>query len=117
MNAFAHYHRPFQSSNAAKSEAKEGRTLLDLLRSRDKLITGRQKASTSADEERQQYDDDNDDGDFQREIAQLEHELLSRLNSLNASIRRCGLFQSSVDRVQSYYNHASERSSTSLAAA
>mmetsp|Transcript_17615 Transcript_17615/g.35183 ORF Transcript_17615/g.35183 Transcript_17615/m.35183 type:complete len:966 (+) Transcript_17615:97-2994(+) len=73
-----------------------GRSLLDLLRSRDKLIRA------SSDEE-----------DNSAEIDNTEHELLQRLHSLDVTIRRRGLFNNDSVRSQSFYTCASERSSSS----
>ncbi|KAL7543410.1 hypothetical protein ACHAXR_012694, partial [Thalassiosira sp. AJA248-18] len=120
MNNTSAYHRPFQSSSSISTPINEkiGRKLLDILRSRDKLITKR--SSPDDDENHQNNNDDNDDDDIKQELFQLEQELITQLHSLNASIRRCGLFTNNTKRAQSFYNLALERSSmdrTAVAAA
>ena len=79
----------------ADSDAQTiGRSLLDLLRSRDKLAR-----STECDNS--------------AEIDNIETELLQRLHTLDVTIRRRGLFNNDSERAQTFYNCASERSSQS----
>ena len=92
-----------------------GRSLLDLLRSRDKLI--RAAAANGA-----RARDDNDGIDINNsqvddEIETTENELLQRLHSLDVTIRRRGLFNNESERAVSFYNSASERSSSASSAA
>lgn len=91
---------PPPPSKAEDSNQITGRSLLDLLRSRDKLI----RAS-------------NEDDNSAEEIEHTEHELLQRLQSLDVSIRRRGLFNNDSERAQSFYKCASERLSSSAVTA
>ena len=77
-----------------------GRSLFDLLRSRDKLI--RLAAANDGD----------DGGSYQEQIETTENELSHRLHSLDVIIRRRGLFNNDSERALSFYNSASERSSS-----
>ena len=104
-----------------------GRTLLDLLRSRDRLLLGRStKGKRQRDDDNdddgggggggeggpdREYDDDDDDGEDGEEVDRLEIELISRLRHLNSSMRRRGLFDGDVARAASYRRLAAERSS------
>ena len=114
------YHRPFNGSSTTTANIKSsnergvGRTLSDLLRSRDKLILG-----CAA----KQFDDDNvvvaDYDQQHEEIGQLTFQIISTLNVLNETIRNNngGLFGNNLQRAVSYYKYASERSSSSSALA
>ena len=119
MSSYA-YHRPFNGSSTTTANIKSsnergvGRTLSDLLRSRDKLIL-----SCAA----KQFDDDNvvvaDYEQQHEEIGQVTFQIISTLNVLNETIRNNngGLFGNNLQRAVSYYKYASERSSSSSALA
>ena len=79
------------------NQSTTGRSLLDLLRSRDKLIRG---ATTEED-------------NYSAEIDNTEHELYQRLHSLDVTIRRRGLFNNDSERAELFYTCASERASSS----
>ena len=125
-------HRPFQSNsnNTRAQNEKPGRTILQLLRTRDKLILRIRQTSTSSSSigtKRDEspnvtavdciVDESNDNANngysiHENELHQVETELLSQLSSLDSSIRRCGgLFANNVDRATAYYNCAADRSS------
>eukprot|EP00984_Skeletonema_dohrnii_P030159 scaffold21401_cov100-Skeletonema_dohrnii-CCMP3373.AAC.1 len=78
----------------ANDQTTTGRSLLDLLRSRDKLVRASEEDNSA-------------------EIDNTEQELLQRLQSLDVTIRRRGLFNNDSVRSQSFYTCASERSSSS----
>eukprot|EP00984_Skeletonema_dohrnii_P000129 scaffold41_cov100-Skeletonema_dohrnii-CCMP3373.AAC.1 len=78
----------------ANDQTTTGRSLLDLLRSRDKLVRASEEDNSA-------------------EIDNTEHELLQRLHSLDVTIRRRGLFNNDSVRSQSFYTCASDRSSSS----
>jgi hypothetical protein len=94
---------PFKSDGTNQT-ATTGRSLLDLLRSRDKLV----RAASSQDET-----NNNNNLSASEEIETTENELLQRLQSLDVSIRRRGLFRNDSERAQEFYKCASERSSSS----
>jgi hypothetical protein len=128
-------HRPFQSNsnNTRAQNEKPGRTILQLLRTRDKLILQIRQTSTSSSSSSSTgtkrdespnvtavdciVDEANDNANngysiHENELHQVETELLSQLSSLDSSIRRCGgLFANNVDRATAYYNCAADRSS------
>ena len=100
------YHRPFNKVKSSSSE-RIGRTLLDLIRTRDKVSSSQSTAN-------QQLDDD----EQEQEITQLDIQIASILNKLSNTISSSngGLFNSDVNRAQSFYECASNRSSNSTAA-
>jgi hypothetical protein len=86
---------PPSKANNDSIQASSGRYLLDLLRSRDKLIRVASEQDNIV------------------EIDNAENELVQRLHSLNDTIRRRGLFNNDSERATSFYNRALERSSSS----
>eukprot|EP00986_Skeletonema_menzelii_P003875 scaffold1256_cov150-Skeletonema_menzelii.AAC.29 len=97
---------PPPPSNAnGTNQTSLGRSLLDLLRSRDKLV----RASS----DHQIVDNNDNNKSANDEIETTETELLQRLQSLDISIRRRGLFNNDSERAQLFYKCASERSSSS----
>ena len=107
MHSSSDYHRPFHGTIGGFKTDKIGRSLLDLIRSRDKLIASDAKHDGNA--------DDGDRSSSHQNVSEMDHELITKLNSLQASIRRCGLF-ATAERAQAYYTCASERSSSAAAA-
>jgi hypothetical protein len=80
------------------NQTTTGRYLLDLLRSRDKLIRVAAEQDNIV------------------EIDNTENELVQHLHSLDVTIRRRGLFNNDSERATSFYKCASERSSASSSA-
>jgi len=98
------YHRPFNKVKSSSSE-RIGRTLLDLIRTRDKV-----SSSSSQSTANQQLDDD----EQEQEITQLDIQITLLLNKLSNTISSSngGLFNSDINRAQSFYECASNRSSS-----
>jgi len=103
------YHRPFNKVKSSSSAERIGRTLLDLIRTRDKVSSPQSIANQQA----QQLDYD----DQEQEITQLDIQIASLLNNLSNAIssNNGGLFTSDINRAQSFYECASNRSSNSTA--
>lgn len=109
------FHRPIPSRSTGTALSpidKPGRALLQLLRSRDKLLLGK---STSKKSHHGDDDDEGKAGDTEMnedELIQVEDELISLLTSLNESIRRIGLFGNDIEKATTFYNCAADRSSS-----
>ncbi|KAL9183232.1 hypothetical protein ACHAXT_005019 [Thalassiosira profunda] len=106
-------HRPFRPPAAP---SKEGRALLDLLRARERLRRADGGVANNGDgcvaNDGGAATGDDRRGANDEEAQQLEDELVSRLNTLAASIRRRGLF-ATPEKAEQYRARASERSSAS----
>jgi hypothetical protein len=104
---------PPPDNSGHSSTSSSGRYLRDLLRSRDKLVRTSDN-NTSADAEASDAVA-NTNNNIDEEIDNIEHELFQRLHSLDVTIRRRGLFNNDSERALSFYNSASERSSSATA--
>ena len=109
------FHRPIPSRSTGTALSpidKPGRALLQLLRSRDKLLLGKTTSKKSHHDDGDYEEKAGDNDISENEIIQVEDELLSLLSSVNESIRRCGLFGNDVEKATTFYNCAAERSSS-----
>jgi len=100
------YHRPFNKVKSSSSAERIGRTLLDLIRTRDKVSSPQSIANQQA----QQLDYDNQE----QEITQLDIQIALILNKLSNTISssNSGLFNSDINGAQSFYECAINRSSS-----
>lgn len=89
---------------------QDGRTLLDLVRSRDKLLKKKSDGTSSSHAATRTSPDGAEGISIDEQIALTEETILNHLSALNTSIQHRGLF-GSEERARDFYSLASDRSS------